>query len=310
MPLAQGVRILERLQTTHPIVIGTEGAKHWVASVSRRKFEVLFVIFEILIMKYLLFGIACVVFFSSCVPNKKYVFLQHKDVNVKSVPTDTVVRQYDHPDFEYQIQPEDILSIRFESLTPKEYDFLTKESGFSNQSINQQANPLLVGELVDANGNVPFPVIGKVKVAGLTVYQAQDTLQKIATMYLDNPLVKVRLINFRVTLLGEVNREGTITLNNNRVSIMEALGLAGGLTDLADKRHVKLVRRNKGITEVQYIDLLDEDFLNSPNYFVHQNDLLIVPPLRQRPYRKYFGQNISLLVSAISLIVLTVNLSR
>lgn len=261
-------------------------------------------------MRYILMALALGLALSACVPNKKYVYLQKDDVNKKDLPKDSVVRSYTYQDFEYKIQPEDILSIRFESLTPDEYNFLTKEVAVAGQGLNQQANPLLIGELVDAEGNVPFPVIGKVHVAGLTVYQAQDTLQNIANQYLQNPLVKVRLINFRITILGEVNKEGSITFTNNRVNMMEAIGLAGGLTDLADKRNVKLIRLKDGKTDVQYLDLLSEDFVKSPYFFVNQNDVLIVPALRQRPYRKYFGQNVSLIVSLVSLIVLTINLSR
>ena len=259
-------------------------------------------------MKYCLYLIASLLVFTSCVTNKKYVYLQKDDVNEKDLPKDTIVREYSYQDFEYKIQPEDILSIRFESLTPSEYDFFSKDEGTSGQGLNLQANPLLIGELVDAEGNVPFPVIGKVKVAGLSVYEAQDTLQRIANQYMKSPLVKVRLINFRVTLLGEVVKEGTITLANNRVNLMEAIGLAGGLTDLADKKNVKLIRIRNGKTEVQYIDLLDESFIESPSFFVNQNDLLIVPALRQRPYSKYFGQNLSLVVSSLSLLLITINL--
>jgi polysaccharide export outer membrane protein len=244
----------------------------------------------------------------ACVPNRKYVYLQKNDVNKGNLPKDTVIRQYSYVDYDYRIQPEDILSIRFESLTPKQYDFFSKET--ASQGINQQANPLLIGELVDHEGKVPFPVIGKVKVAGYTVYQAQDTLQKIANQYLEKPLVKVRLLNFRMTVLGEVQREGNFTMTNNRVSMLEAVAMAGGLTDMADKRNVKLIRQREGKTEVQYLDLLDEDFMNSPNYFINQNDVLIVPALRQRPYRRYFGQNLSLIISTLSLIVLTINLTQ
>lgn len=260
--------------------------------------------------KLLIFLFLFALVFTSCVPNRKYVYLQKEDINKKQLPTDTILREYQYINFNYKIQPEDILSIRFASLTPKEYDFFDKDTAIPGQGLNQQANPLLIGELVDSEGNVPFPVIGKVRVAGLTVYQAQDTLQQIAEQYLENPLVKVRLINFRITILGEVSREGTYTLANNRVTMLEAIGLSGGLSDLADKRNVKLIRQREGKTEVQYIDLLDEEFMHSPYFFVNQNDVLIVPALRQRPYRRYFGQNISLVVSTLSLILLTINLSN
>ncbi len=248
--------------------------------------------------------------FSACVPNRKYVYLQSADVNKKGLPKDSTLRSYSYNELDYKIQPEDILSIRIESLTSKELDFLAKESAIAGQGLSQQANPLLIGELVDKEGMVPFAVIGKVKVAGLTVYEAQDTIQKIANQYMESPMVKVRLINFRITILGEVNREGNVTLTNNRVSMLEAVGLVGGLADLADKQNVKLIRQKHGKTEVQYLDLLSEDFVNSPFYFVNQNDVLIVPALKQRPFRKYFGQNVALVVSTLSLLVLTLNLTQ
>ena len=250
------------------------------------------------------------VVFTSCVPNRKYVYLQKNDVNPKSkIRKDTVVRQYDLTDFNYRVQPEDILSVRIESLTDKQYDFLAKET-LTSQGINQQANPLLIGELVDKEGKIPFHVIGKVKVSGMTVYEVQDTLQRIADQYLESPIVKVRLINFRCTILGEVVREGTITLVNNRVNMLEAIGHAGGLTDLADKENIKVIRQRNGKTEVQYINLLDERFVESPYYFINQNDILIVPALRQRPFRKYAGQNLALIVSTVSLILVTINLTQ
>lgn len=245
-----------------------------------------------------------------CVTNKKYVLLQKDDVNAKDLPKDTVVRVYDLQQYDYRIQPEDNIHVRFESLTLQEYDIFNRGfNGMQNQNMNlNQGNAILIGELVDPQGEIAYPVIGKVKVAGLTVYEAQKKLQQLADEYLESPIVKVRLINFRFTLLGEANREGTVVLPNNRVGYIEAIGLAGGLTDLADKKNVKLIRQENGKLQVSYIDLLSEEFINSPDYFVHQNDILIVPALKQRPYRKYFGQNLSLIISSLSLLLTTITL--
>lgn len=248
---------------------------------------------------------------SSCVTNKKYVYLQKDDVNVKGLPKDSIMREHELADFDYKIQPNDLISVQFESLTPDEYNFFTGAAARRQGNINiNQGGALLLGELVDENGEINYPVIGKVKVAGMTVFEAQDALQELADQYLEAPVVKVRLLNFRFTILGEVNSEGTITLTNNRVNIMEAIGEAGGLTDLADKSNIKLIRQREGKTEIVYINLLEEDFLSSPYYFVNQNDILIVPALRQRPYRRYFGQNLSLIISSLSLLLLVINLSR
>lgn len=245
---------------------------------------------------------------TSCVTNKKYVYLQKDDVNVKDLPKDSIVRTHNLHSYEYRLQPEDNISVRFESLTPEEYDIFNRSlDQQQNQNLNM-GNAILIGELVDPQGEITYPVIGKVKVSGLTVYEAQIKLQQIADEYLKSPVVKVRLINFRFTILGEARREGTVVLSNNRVNYIEAIGLAGGLSDLADKKNLKLIRQINGKAEVRYLNLLDEDFINSPEYFVHQNDILIVPALKQRPYQTYFGKNLALIISSVSLLLLTISL--
>jgi polysaccharide export outer membrane protein len=253
--------------------------------------------------------VAAALFFSSCVSNKKFTYMQKGDVNKKDLPKDSVVRSYSIEHFDYRIQPQDILSVRFESLTSKEYDFFAQDGNQQNVNI-MAGGALIIGELVDEQGEIPLPVVGKVKVAGLTVFQAQDSLQSLANRYMESPVVKVRLINFRITVLGEVNREGTIGLSNNRVTIMEALGLSGGISDIGDKKNVKLVRQTGETVEIVYLDLLDENFVTSPYYYVHQNDVLIVPSLRQRPYRRYFGQNLGVFISALSLALLVYNITQ
>lgn len=261
---------------------------------------------------FLLFA-GALLLLSSCVTNKKFVYLQNDDVNPDKgqLPKDSVVREYGVKPYDYKIQPNDLVSVRFESLSTEEFDFL-KSSGQQSQGNTNlnQANALLIGELVDNDGYIAFPYVNKVKVSGLTVFEIQDTLQLIATRYLESPVVKVRLLNYRITLLGEVNEEGTITLPNNRVSMLEAIGLAGGLTDLADKANLKLIRQVDGKTEVVYLNLLDENFINSPYYYVHQNDVLITGALKQRSYRKYFGQNFALVVSSLTLLLLAISITK
>lgn len=246
-------------------------------------------------------------FLSSCVSNKRYVLLQHDDVKAKDLPVDSVVRSYSHASYDYRIQPHDALYTEFKSLTDKKFDFLD-----ANDAASAGSGQLLSirSELVDMNGEIAIPVIGKVHVAGLTVFEAQQKLQDLANVYLESAIVKVRIVNFRFTFMGEVKQEGTISTFNNRISVPEAIGLAGGLDELADKSKIKLIRLENGQTTITYLNLLDENFVNSPYYFVHQNDVFVVPPFRQRPYRKYFGQNLSVVLSSVSVLLLIISLTR
>jgi polysaccharide export outer membrane protein len=256
-------------------------------------------------MRFFLPLIAALLFLSGCVSNKKIQLLHKDDVNTKALPKDSIMRSYALDTFNYRIQANDILSVKFESRTARELDVFATTT---QQTGAIQGNPLLMGDIVDENGFIPFPVVGKVQVSGLTVFQIQDKLQAMANQYVESPVVKVRLLNYRITILGEVKEERSITLTNNRVSMLEAIGLAGGMGELADRTNVKLIRQHGGKAEVQYLNFLDEDFIQSPYYYVYQNDVLIVPPLKQRPFRNYFGQNLALFVSSVSVLLLAFNL--
>jgi polysaccharide export outer membrane protein len=258
---------------------------------------------------------------SSCVPNKKLLYFQKDDLKKKH-PTDSILRSYSLHDFEYKIQTNDLISVRYQTLTTEVFDFLgdkaqsisgsttTAAGGGGSMGGGGGVNILLMGDLVDNKGEIPMPVVGKVKVAGLTIFQIQDTIQKIANKYLEGPTVRVRLLNYRATILGEVLAEGHIVFNNNRVSLPEAIGMAGGLGELADRTRVKIIRQQGAKAEVNYVNLLKEDFIHSPFYYVHQNDVIVVPPLRQRPFRKYFTQNVSIIVASISLLLVIISLTK
>jgi polysaccharide biosynthesis/export protein len=253
--------------------------------------------------------------FSACVTNKQFQYLQKDDVNVSrtEIPKDTLLRKYDLVDFQYKIQAEDLLSIQVYSLTAEEFDFfaLKRNTTIGGGGMGAGgASGQVYGYLVDEQGNVEFPTVGKVKLAGLTVFEAQDVVKEIAIKYLASPVVEIRLLNFRFTVLGEVKKEGVFVTQNNRITMMEAIGLSGGFIDFADKANIKVIRQHGGEVTVYYLDLLKEELLTSPYYYIHQNDVIIVPPLKQRPYQNYFGRNLALLISSVSLLLLVISVSQ
>lgn len=239
----------------------------------------------------------------SCVPNKKLVYLQNDDLH-QSMPKDSIISYYELDYENYTIQPHDILSVQFQSTTEDEFDFI-KEFGTGGMAGGGGAANMLSlrGELVDMEGNIEFPVIGSINVQGLTVFEIQSKLQELVALYVEDPVVKVRLLNYRVSVLGEVQGESVIRTQNTRTTFMEAIALAGGLTEMADRENVKVIRQKGDQAEVFYINLLQEEFLESDKFYIYQNDIVIVPPLRQRPFRRYYAQNLSLLLSSISAVL-------
>jgi polysaccharide export outer membrane protein len=135
----------------------------------------------------------------------------------------------------------------------------------------------LIDYLVDIDGNIDFPVLGKVKLLGLTVDEAKELIQqKLSEGYLKDPIVNIRIQNFRITVLGEVNNPGTYPISGERVTIMEALGLAGDLTIKAKRDNILIVRDFNGTKTYTRINLLNKEVFNSPVYYLTQNDVIYV----------------------------------
>lgn len=264
---------------------------------------------------WLFFGLSIVIF-SACVPAKKLVYLQKEDElkRRKEIPKDSVLRTHGLSVREYKIQPLDILSINFETLSEESdaFDFLSKLSPQTRAAgaSGGAGNTALNGILVNTEGEIEYAVLGKIKVGGLTIFQAQDLIQSTAAKYLPDVVVRVRMLNFRFTVLGEVNQEQTVNSSNTRLTITEAIGLAGGLGELADRSTVKVIRQNGTQTDIYYIDLLNEDFLESPYYYVQQNDVIIVMPLKQRTFRKYWVGNLGVITATLSFAAIMITLFK
>jgi len=263
--------------------------------------------------KNILIPVLMLLLLASCVPNRKILNLQKGDVNKNIPKKDTILRTYDMVINEYKIQPLDMLNIQFETLSEDNnaFDFLDKLAPQALGGGGQGNMLALSGIFVNPEGFVAYPVLGKIKVAGLTVFEAEREIGKVAAQYVPDVVVRVRMLNFRFTIMGEVNvGERVLVASNPRLTMMEAIGMAGGLTDLADRSNIKLVRQRGDVSEIIYVNILEEKFIQSPYFYIQQNDVIIIPPLKQRPFRKYFVQNLGILSTTLSFAALIISLSN
>jgi polysaccharide export outer membrane protein len=168
-------------------------------------------------------------------------------------------------------------------------------------------NPSPQSYLVNEDGNINFPVLGEVKIAGLSRNQVVENLQFLLIKYLDNPIVNIRITNFKVTVLGDVARPGSFTIPNERITIPEALGIAGDLNVSGKRTNIKLIRERDGAKEIHVLDLTNSKLLSSPLYYLEQNDILYIEQNRTKMNSSLYSPIYSLVLSATALIITTIN---
>lgn len=211
------------------------------------------------------------------------------------------------------IQPNDALSITVSCIDPQlasPFNLIDMRSGGQIQP-----NSPFSSFLVDNNGEINYPVLGKIQVAKLTMPQLRDTLIKKLKTYIKDPTVNIRRVNFHVTVLGEVVKPGTFDIASERITLLEALGMAGDLTPYSDRQRILVVREENGKVTTMKIDLQSPDFFTSPYYFLHQNDMVYVDPKKSKranvndPANKYVTWSTAGL-SAISAIITVIALLK
>lgn len=181
---------------------------------------------------------------------------------------------------EPRIQKNDLLSIQvYSASTIPEVDALYN---LPNQGAVTQAGKPVSGFLVDQRGNIEFPRIGTIHAEGLTKQELADIIKGKLVGQLTDPSVIVRFLSFRITVIGEVGNPGSYDIPTERVTILEALGLAGDIPITGKKENVKVIRESNGDREIGTIDLTSKDFFESPYYNLQQNDVVIVEPTKQR----------------------------
>ena len=167
--------------------------------------------------------------------------------------------------------------------------------------------------LVDKNGEINYPVLGKVKVEGLTVLELMAFFEEKMKEYISDPVVNISLLSFRINVMGEVKSPGIVNVGNNPISILDAIGYAGDLTIYGDRKNVKLIRNNNGLVEYALLDLTSSNLFSSPYFYLKQNDIIVVDPNTTRKKDSAYGSSdnyklsvISTVLGSISILVSTV----
>ena len=229
---------------------------------------------------------------SSCASRQDVVYFQSSNK----------ISQYDFKqddaNYKIKIMPNDNLFIRVSAINP---DAVAVFNVVQPQGGNISTGTLdVLGYLVDQKGNINLPLAGVIHVAGLTKAEAIQLVQKEISKFVTDAVVNIRILNYKISILGEVNRPGIYTVTDERISIPQALALAGDLTIFGERHNVQLIRMENGEKKVYYFDLTSMDLFSSPNYYLLQNDILYVTPNGTKVRSSTYNQNIPLVISIVS----------
>ena len=245
-------------------------------------------------------ALAVVLLCASCSAPKNVAYIKNSD----EVDLSQSAYLYDA-----RIMPKDVLTITVNTVNPDAAApfNLSVPTSFNNQTRSTYSQPILQTYLVDNNGVIEFPVLGTLKVGGLTKAECEKLIHDKIMPYLnakENPVVTVRMANYKISVLGEVNRPGMFTVSNEKINIFEALAQAGDLTIYGVRDNVKLIRENaKGRKEIHTVVLNDASLINSPYYYLQQNDILYVEPNKVKARNSTVGQTTTLWFSATSILI-------
>ena len=251
--------------------------------------------------------------FTSCVPVESMIYLQPDGDSPKEV------FRYDKQ--EYKLQMNDILDVKISSLNP-EVNALFNASTIGTmqaaQATAQTGGDLfyITGYSIDEDGNIDIPFVGKVKVLELTLNEAHSAIDTMVSELFSNYHLQVKLGGIRFSAIGEFNRPGKHVVMQNQLTIFEAIALGGDLSLVANRKEIRLIRQNPNGTKIHRVNLLDENVVGSPYYFIQPNDVIYAEPLPQRSWGIGItgAQTLNTIVSTLStsaaLILSIITLSR
>lgn len=254
-----------------------------------------------IISKYglsLVIPLTILMFFSSCESRKNMVYLQQDSTQINTIYDQHIPT----------IQKNDILTIVVTAADPKVTAPFNPVSTIAGGSSSQQGDlALRPTYTVDESGSITLPMLGKVQVAGLTRLQAIEKIRTELAQYIKDPGVNMNFNNFRVSVLGEVASPGSFVLQTERVTILEALGMAGDMTIRGMRNNVTLIREINGQKSIHRLDLTKQETLNSPYYYLSQNDVIYVEPNKAQINNSKLGSNTNVIISIAGLLITVIS---
>lgn len=245
----------------------------------------------------LLYFVIFTLFLSSCVNTKKLAYFDNKN-EINTALSKTL--------YDARIMPKDILQIQVFTMTPEAaLPFnLMKLTGGSISTTSSTGQGTVYDYLVDNDGNIEYPVLGTLHLGGLSKTEAENLIKEKIKPYLaesENVVVHVRMMNYKYAILGGVNRPGVFTTPNEKVSILEAIAQAGDLTTFAYRDRIFLIRENtEGQKDFHQLDINDANIINSPYYYLQQNDVIYVEQKKVQARNAFISANTSIWLSITS----------
>ena len=234
----------------------------------------------------------------ACSSRKDIVYYQ----DIDNMDFSSVEEINSHP----KIQINDILNISTAALNPESVIPFSFNTGENNNQNRQVELLKLTGYLVNSEGEINFPQLGKINVKGKTTQEVQSILEKKLSVYIKDPTVNVRIINYKFTIQGEVKQPGTFEVIEENITLPQALGLAGDLTINGRRDNILIYRQEGGERDIKRIDLTQSDWMNSDYFFIKPNDIIYVEPNNPKVKSAGFVGNVGTLLSVVSILFSTI----
>ena len=241
---------------------------------------------------------------SSCISTKKVVYLNNLNDSTGRLANPKI-------NFETPIQKNDLLSIVIGGSNPNDLITLNSGSGIIPGSGTGNMIQKSLGYLVEADGKIQLPFLGRIQAAGLTRLQLEDTITTLMEDYTKNPVVNIKFLNYSYSVLGEVNRPGKFDMDDERTTVLEAISEAGDITMLGKRDNILVIREVNGQREFGKLNLLSKDIFKSPYFYLRTNDVVYVEPVKAKFFnRSGAPQYIGLVAGAVALLLTILNLSK